>query len=67
MYTVLVCDSYKHSCSFYSADTVPLLSGEHMFETMALEIEQLLAKVTNSTVLTRYRILLLWHCGSTWA
>ncbi|PSN50901.1 Golgi SNAP receptor complex member 1 [Blattella germanica] len=27
-----------------SADTVPLLSGEHMFETMALEIEQLLAK-----------------------
>lgn len=29
-----------------SADTVPLLSGEHMFETMALEIEQLLAKLT---------------------
>nr|CAD7430486.1 unnamed protein product [Timema monikensis] len=27
-----------------SEDTVLLLSGEHMFETMALEIEQLLAK-----------------------
>ncbi|XP_023721017.1 Golgi SNAP receptor complex member 1 [Cryptotermes secundus] len=29
-----------------SADTVPLLSGEHMFETMALEIEQLLSKLS---------------------
>nr|CAD7573726.1 unnamed protein product [Timema californicum] len=29
-----------------SEDTVLLLSGEHMFETMALEIEQLLAKLS---------------------
>lgn len=49
MSTVLVCH-YKHSYSFCSTDTVPLLSGEHMFETMALEIEQLLAKVRNFTV-----------------
>lgn len=48
--SVLVCHHYKHSYSFYSTDTVPLLSGEHMFETMALEIEQLLTKVRNFTV-----------------
>ncbi|GLH01696.1 hypothetical protein R5R35_012662 [Gryllus longicercus] len=35
--------SYKSE----SSDTVPLLSGEHMFETMALEIEQLLSKLSN--------------------
>lgn len=35
--------------SIFSSDTVPLLSStnsEHMFETMALEIEQLLSKVS---------------------
>lgn len=42
--------------SFSSTDTVPLLSGEHMFETMALEIEQLLAKVRNLILHTRNRI-----------
>lgn len=30
-----------------SLDTVPLLSGEHMFDTMGLEIEQLLSKLTD--------------------
>jgi Golgi SNAP receptor complex protein 1 len=43
--------------SFSSADTVPLLSGEHMFETMALEIEQLLTKVRNSAIHIRHRII----------
>jgi hypothetical protein len=32
-----------------------------MFETMALEIEQLLAKVKNSTVAIRYRINGSYH------
>lgn len=31
----------------HSADTVPLLSGEDTFDTMTLEIEQLLNKVNN--------------------
>ncbi|XP_067015270.2 Golgi SNAP receptor complex member 1 [Anabrus simplex] len=30
-----------------SSDSVPLLSGEHMFETMAQEIEQLLSKLSS--------------------
>lgn len=29
----------------HGSDTVPLLSGEHMFDSMALEIQQLLNKV----------------------
>ncbi|XP_042909616.1 Golgi SNAP receptor complex member 1 isoform X1 [Parasteatoda tepidariorum] len=30
-----------------NSDTVPLLSSDHMFETMAIEIEQLLSKLTD--------------------
>ncbi|XP_040194512.1 Golgi SNAP receptor complex member 1 isoform X1 [Lithobates pipiens] len=50
-----LCTSYSHSNSRegrrdrYSSDTTPLLNGssqDHMFETMAVEIEQLLAKLT---------------------
>lgn len=29
----------------HGSDTVPLLSGEHMFDSLALEIQQLLNKV----------------------
>jgi hypothetical protein len=54
---VLVCNFYKDFFLFIcSTDTVPLLSGEHMFETVALEIEQLLAKVRNFTVHIMYGI-----------
>ncbi|KAM5180771.1 Golgi SNAP receptor complex member 1 [Mantella aurantiaca] len=48
-----LCTSYSHSNSREgrrdSSDTTPLLNGssqDHMFETMAVEIEQLLAKLT---------------------
>lgn len=44
-----------------SSDTTPLLNGssqDRMFETMAVEIEQLLGKVTPVIV------LLLWHLES---
>ncbi|MEE6468610.1 hypothetical protein FKM82_008328 [Ascaphus truei] len=50
-----LCTSYSHSNTRegrrdrYSSDTTPLLNGssqDHMFETMAVEIEQLLAKLT---------------------
>lgn len=30
----------------HGSDTVPLLSGEHMFDSLALEIQQLLNKVS---------------------
>uniref|UniRef100_A0A8C5Q591 Golgi SNAP receptor complex member 1 n=1 Tax=Leptobrachium leishanense TaxID=445787 RepID=A0A8C5Q591_9ANUR len=49
-----LCTSYSHSSARegrrdrYSSDTTPLLNGssqDHMFETMAVEIEQLLTKV----------------------
>lgn len=36
-----------HGFKSESMDTVPLLSGEHVFETMALEIEQLLNKLSS--------------------
>uniref|UniRef100_A0A7N5K1I0 Golgi SNAP receptor complex member 1 n=1 Tax=Ailuropoda melanoleuca TaxID=9646 RepID=A0A7N5K1I0_AILME len=50
-----LCTSYSHSSSRdgrrdrYSSDTTPLLNGssqDRMFETMAIEIEQLLARLT---------------------
>lgn len=44
-----------------SSDTTPLLNGssqDRMFETMAVEIEQLLGKVTQVIV------FLLWHLRS---
>uniref|UniRef100_A0A670KI61 Golgi SNAP receptor complex member 1 n=1 Tax=Podarcis muralis TaxID=64176 RepID=A0A670KI61_PODMU len=50
-----LCTSYSHSSSRegrrdrYSSDTTPLLNGssqDRMFETMAVEIEQLLGKLT---------------------
>ncbi|XP_053562109.1 Golgi SNAP receptor complex member 1 isoform X1 [Bombina bombina] len=50
-----LCTSYSHNSARegrrdrYSSDTTPLLNGssqDHMFETMAVEIEQLLAKLT---------------------
>ncbi|KAG8450427.1 hypothetical protein GDO86_002910 [Hymenochirus boettgeri] len=50
-----LCTTYSHSNNRegrrdrYSSDTTPLLNGssqDHMFETMAVEIEQLLAKLT---------------------
>ncbi|XP_034883535.1 Golgi SNAP receptor complex member 1 isoform X8 [Mirounga angustirostris] len=50
-----LCTSYSHSSARdgrrdrYSSDTTPLLNGssqDRMFETMAIEIEQLLARLT---------------------
>ncbi|EAW51230.1 golgi SNAP receptor complex member 1, isoform CRA_b [Homo sapiens] len=50
-----LCTSYSHSSTRdgrrdrYSSDTTPLLNGssqDRMFETMAIEIEQLLARLT---------------------
>ncbi|XP_069471344.1 Golgi SNAP receptor complex member 1 isoform X2 [Ambystoma mexicanum] len=50
-----LCTSYSHNSAregrrdAYSSDTTPLLNGstqDRMFETMAVEIEQLLAKLT---------------------
>ena len=41
---------------YLTSDTVPLLnksSSDHMFETMAMEIEQLLAKVTMATMASK--------------
>lgn len=65
-----LCTSYSHSSARdggrdrYSSDTTPLLNGssqDRMFETMAIEIEQLLARVS---AFGQTASLLFVRCGS---